>query len=202
MKITKIFTVESSHIVRNCTSNRCSHSVHGHSYKIEVEFASRRLDNAGMVMDFGLMKSNIKNWIDTMDHCHIIWSKDTDEYKNFFKKHNERWIEVPFNPSAEMLSIWIFDTIAKMLQHTEFNNGERDVCVNSVTVHETATGRAMADQLDVDLTWRDEWDSQIKYSDGVIRDLDNRVVCFLRALATPNAEFNYWFKNPVIEQQV
>ena len=97
-------------MVRNCTSKRCSHSVHGHSYKIEVEFEATRLDNAQMVMDFGLMKGSIKELIDSMDHCHIIADTESEEYINFFKAHNDRYIITPFNPSAEMLSVFISDS--------------------------------------------------------------------------------------------
>ena len=38
MRIRKEFRVESAHIVRNCTSHRCSHSIHGHSAVIELIF--------------------------------------------------------------------------------------------------------------------------------------------------------------------
>ena len=65
MIITKLFNVESAHIVRNCTSHRCSHSIHGHSAKIELSLESNQLDNAGMVYDFGLMKGTIKELIDS-----------------------------------------------------------------------------------------------------------------------------------------
>ena len=48
MIIRKRFRVESSHVVRNCTSERCSHSHHGHSAVIDVFFEGRQLDNAQM----------------------------------------------------------------------------------------------------------------------------------------------------------
>ena len=55
MIIRKLFKFEGSHIVRNCTSDRCSHSLHGHSYKVELFLTADHLDNAGMVVDFGLL---------------------------------------------------------------------------------------------------------------------------------------------------
>ena len=76
MVIRKEFRVESAHIVRNCTSERCSHSIHGHSAVIELFFESDQLDNAQMVMDFGLMKASIKQFIDSMDHCYLLCDKD------------------------------------------------------------------------------------------------------------------------------
>lgn len=170
MQITKIFTFEGSHVVRNCTSGRCSHSVHGHSYKVEVTFEARSLDNAQMILDFGILKGSVKQFIDSFDHCHVICSKDSDEYRNFFKNHNERWIEIPFNPSAEMLALFFTRWIQHIINKTGFKNGESvGLKVASVTVHETATGRATAFYDDVDVLWKPEWD-EVTYSEGVTND--------------------------------
>ena len=59
MIIRKLFKFEGAHIVRDCSSDRCKKSIHGHSYLAEVKFKASHLDNAGMVLDFGLMKSTI-----------------------------------------------------------------------------------------------------------------------------------------------
>lgn len=170
MKIRKKFRVESSHIVRNCSSDRCSNSVHGHSAIIEIVLESRTLDNAGMVYDFGLLKGSVKQWIDSMDHCHLIWNEDQDEYKDFFKRMNKRWIQLPFNPSAEMLSVFIFKYVQQILNHHSKRNGEGDIKVAAVRYHETETGWAECDAIDVENLWNSKWDSQIMYSDGVLED--------------------------------
>lgn len=171
MEITKIFTFEGSHVVRNCTSNRCSRSVHGHSYKVELTFEARHLDNAQMVYDFGLMKGTIKEFIDSLDHCHIICSTDSEEYVKFFQANNDRWIVVPFNPSAEMLSIFIMRWVQLILSRTITNNGEdKSLKIKNVTVWETATGRAKCDEQDVANIWSDLWICTICFSNGVIKD--------------------------------
>lgn len=171
MEIVKIFNFEGSHIVRNCSSHRCSHSVHGHSYKVEVAFEASKLDNAQMVMDFGLMKGAIKAFIDSMDHCHVICSADSHDYVEFFQKHNDRWIMVPFNPSAEMLSVFILKFCQHIVNHTYMNNGESsDLKVSSVTVWETATGRAKATLEDLKTMWNELWWVGIQFSDGVLKD--------------------------------
>ena len=36
MLIRKLYGFENAHIVRNCSSDRCRRSIHGHSYKVEV----------------------------------------------------------------------------------------------------------------------------------------------------------------------
>lgn len=168
MKIVKKFKFEGSHVVRNASSFRCSHSVHGHSYVVDIEFEGSNLDNAQMLFDFGLMKSTIGSFIDSLDHCHIICSGDTDEYRQFFKKNNDRWIEVWFNPSAEMLSVWILYMVQKILDHTEFMNGEGQFICSAVTVHETVTGEATASPEDVKNLWKPKRD--IEYSSGVKQD--------------------------------
>lgn len=169
MIITKIFTAESSHKVSLCSSKRCALSYHGHSYKIEVSLECNKLDNGGMVLDFGLMKGAIKSFIDSMDHTHIIWNQDHQEARDFFKKHNDRWIEVPFNPSAEWLAIWIAGAVQDIILSTKFANNEGNIKVHSVTVWETATGRARATLEDVNNNWK--WSgNEVIFSDGVIEE--------------------------------
>lgn len=197
MEITKIFTFEGSHVVRNCTSERCSHSVHGHSYKVEVTFEARQLDNAQMVYDFGLMKGTIKGFIDSMDHCHIICSADTDEYVRFFQNHNDRWIMVPFNPSAEMISVFIMRWIQIILNQTITNNGEsKNLRVKNVTVWETATGRAKCDEMDVTNLFNELWIPQICFSKGVTKDWSKE----LKAIMLGNGQT--MVANPRIKQQI
>jgi 6-pyruvoyltetrahydropterin/6-carboxytetrahydropterin synthase len=140
--IRKLFKFENAHIVRNCTSRRCSRSIHGHSYKVEVKLSSNFLDNGEMVMDFGLMKLYIKDIIDSFDHAITLWNKDDKDYIEFAKKFSERWVMLPVNPSAEQFSRVFFLIIDKILELMEFNNGEKEVKIHSVIVHETDTGYA------------------------------------------------------------
>ena len=76
MLIRKLFKFENAHIVRDCTTQRCSENIHGHSYKIEVLLESNYLDDGQMVYDFGLTKRYIKELIDSFDHAITLWSKD------------------------------------------------------------------------------------------------------------------------------
>lgn len=193
MKIRKEFRVESSHIVRNCTSHRCSHSVHGHSAVIEVVLEGRQLDNAGMLYDFGLMKGTVKEFIDSSDHCHLICEYDKPEYIKFFTEENDRWIMLPFNPSAEMLSLYYFHFIQLILNNTIMNNGEGEVKVKSVRYHETTTGWAECDKLDHDTIWNPEWDDKIFYSKGITNEWGKDLISVL----TGNK-----IENPTIKQQI
>jgi len=142
MIIRKLFKFENAHIVRKCTSRRCSRSIHGHSYKVEVKLSSNFLDNGQMVYDFGLTKIYIKDIIDSFDHAITLWAEDDKEYVEFAKKFSERWIILPLNPSAEQFSRIFFVIIDKILNLLEFKNSEKNVTLHSIIVHETDTGYA------------------------------------------------------------
>ena len=142
MIIRKLFKFENAHIVRGCSTKKCRSSIHGHSYKVEVKFSSNFLDNGQMVYDFGLMKQNMKDIIEIFDHSITLWSGDTKEYKDAMKAHSARWVELPVSPSAEQFSRVIFVLLDRLLQLTQMQNGEKEVRLHSIIVHETDTGYA------------------------------------------------------------
>ena len=148
MIIRKLFKFENVHIVRGCSTVRCRSSLHGHSYKIELLFESNFLDNAQMVYDFGLMKQNMKAFIDCFDHAVTIWDQDEADYIVDMKRYSDRWIQLPVSPSAEQFSRVIYIMIDKILKLTETVNGEREVSLNSIIVHETDTGYAQCFKSD------------------------------------------------------
>ncbi len=148
MRIRKLFRFENAHIVRGCTTRRCSRSIHGHSYKVELIFASSSLDEGQMVYDFGLTKGMIKEFIDSFDHAITLWNGDDPEYLKDMKKWSERWVELPVNPSAEQYARLFFVLIDRVLRQTEMVNGEHGVTLERVVVHETETGYADAGRED------------------------------------------------------
>ncbi|QCT94096.1 6-carboxytetrahydropterin synthase [Caminibacter mediatlanticus TB-2] len=168
MIIRKLFKFENAHIVRNCTSRRCSKSIHGHSYRVEIKLQSNFLDNGEMVYDFGLMKTTIKTLIDSFDHAITLWSKDNKEYIEWAKKFSERYIILPVNPSAEQFSRVFFLIVDRVLECMEFKNGEKDIKVYSVVVHETDTGYAECFREDA---YNFENMGEIKLEDIVFSDI-------------------------------
>ena len=149
MIIRKLFRFENAHIVRFCSSKRCRTSIHGHSYVAEILLSSNFLDNAGMVYDFGLMKQNIKTIIDSFDHATTIFSGDSDEYKNDLKK--------------------------RILELSVMNNGEREVKLHSVIVHETDTGYAQCFKEDAENVQMGEIRlSDIKFSQAVMDEWEDK----------------------------
>jgi len=148
MLIRKLFKFENAHIVRDCTTRRCSENIHGHSYKIEVLLESNYLDDGQMVYDFGLTKRTIKEMIDSFDHAITLWSKDDAKYIAAMKTYSNRWIELPVSPSAEQFSRIIYLIVERILECTDMQNGEREVTLHSIIVHETETGYAQGFQAD------------------------------------------------------
>lgn len=150
MRIRKLFKFENAHIVRNCTSERCSRSIHGHSYQVELILEAHALDNGQMVYDFGLLKSHIKDLIDSFDHAITFWNKDNPDYIRACQDFSARWISLPVSPSAEQFSRVIFYWVDEVMKNTITQNSEADVKVYSVIVHETATGYAQCFREDVE----------------------------------------------------
>lgn len=149
MLIRKLFKFENAHIVRGCSTRRCSHSIHGHSYKVELLLHADALDHGQMVYDFGLLKGDVRDLIDAFDHAVAIWSQDDPDYIASIRKHSERWVLIPVSPSAEQFSRLIFRLVEAALETTEMKNGESGVQLHSVIVHETETGYAQCFREDV-----------------------------------------------------
>jgi len=149
MIIRKLFKFEGAHVVRNCYSDRCKYSIHGHSYVVEIFLSSISLDKAHMVLDFGVLKNQIKEFIDSFDHSWAFWTLESEDFKKFVKENSLRWVELPVNVSAEALSILFYAIIDEILDNTEFNNGEDEIHLTAVRVHETDTGYAEASSDDL-----------------------------------------------------
>ncbi|WP_457594353.1 6-pyruvoyl trahydropterin synthase family protein [Hydrogenimonas sp.] len=174
MRIRKMFRFENAHIVRGCTTRRCSRSIHGHSYRVELIFGSSSLDRGQMVYDFGLTKGMIKAYIDAFDHAITLWSGDDPEYLKSMKRWSERWVQIPVNPSAEQYARLFFLLVDRVLAQTEMVNGEHGVTLERVIVHETETGYAEADRADAYSTSLGAIDlAEILFSDRVREEWEN-----------------------------
>ncbi len=180
MIIRKLFKFENAHIVRGCSTVKCRSSLHGHSYKVELLFESNFLDNGQMVYDFGLMKQNMKDLVESFDHAITLWSGDDATYIADMKKHSARWVELPVSPSAEQFSRVIFVMIDKLLSLTSAVNGERKVKLHSIIVHETETGYAQCFAEDA-------------YSKEM-GDIDLREIIFSKQVHSDFNDENLWEK--------
>ena len=136
MQIRKLFKFEMAHIVRKAFSTRCAKNIHWHSYLLEVFLEGKELDEAGMVLDFGLVKKEVNDFIDSFDHTLCIWNLPEEKaLVEFATKNFERVIVLPFNSTAEMQAKMFYELISKLLS-------KYTIKVSKCIVHETTTGYA------------------------------------------------------------
>ncbi len=73
--------------------------LHGHNWKVEVLLAGPRLDEAGLLMDFGQIKARTNSLLEEIDHKYL------NELEPFRGQ----------NPSSENLARYLFEQLAAAL---------------------------------------------------------------------------------------
>ncbi|MHA1621617.1 MAG: 6-carboxytetrahydropterin synthase QueD [Candidatus Heimdallarchaeaceae archaeon] len=130
-RIRKKFRFEAAHRLSSGYSKDCVNFIHGHSYVVELFIEAEKLNEDGMVIDFGLIKKLIKPIIDEWDHKLILHSinHSTPEAK----------VLVPFNPTAENMAIYLYDRS----NHAMYAECQKyNISISKVRVHETDSGYA------------------------------------------------------------
>ncbi|MBI4370671.1 MAG: 6-carboxytetrahydropterin synthase [Elusimicrobia bacterium] len=150
MIIRKLYRFEAAHIVRDCSSERCRLSLHGHSFRCELLLTADRLDRGQMVYDFGLLKGLVGDFLDGFDHAVLFWEREAPAFRRAMKTHSARWVQLPVSPTAEQLARLIFVGCQAFLDATDKVNGDQTARVHSVILHETETGYAQCFRADVD----------------------------------------------------
>jgi 6-pyruvoyltetrahydropterin/6-carboxytetrahydropterin synthase len=73
---------------------RCE-KLHGHNWKIEVSVVSNRLNQEGIVLDFGILKEKVEKILEILDHTYL------NDLPYFAEKE----------PSSENIAKYIFDKL-------------------------------------------------------------------------------------------
>ena len=94
-------------------------ALHGHNWKVEVFLAGKQLDEAGLLVDFGVIKARTNALLEEIDH----------KYLNELEAFREQ------NPSSENLARYLFERLSTTLSR----DGVR---VSRVNVWESDTSRA------------------------------------------------------------
>lgn len=90
---------------------KCRH-LHGHNGKVVITFEVPDLDDRGMVVDFGEIKSVVSRWIDEhLDH-RMILSRD-DPAVPVLREMGEPMYLLDANPTAENIARLISDFVAE-----------------------------------------------------------------------------------------
>ncbi len=111
----------SGHYLRNYRG-KCENP-HGHNYKVFVTLIGEELDEAGMLLDFKLLKQVMRPTVDYLDHFMI------NDFPPFDKE---------INPSAENLAKYFYEQTSSQLH--EMTGGR--VRVKDCTLYETDTSFA------------------------------------------------------------
>jgi len=180
MIIRKKYKFEAAHIVLNCASSRCSKNIHGHSFIVEAKITSTNLDDGDMIVDFGLLKDLFGEFVDWFDHSMLVWQSDTTTLSTAMMS-NERTVVLPCNTTAENLSKIFFMGFSLLLENTTFSNGEDNVHMFSVKVHETATGYAECFDHDIK---DDDWDNFKSHFKAIHVATDNHTYDVLKGSET------------------
>lgn len=86
----------SAHNLRNYHGN-CE-NLHGHNWKVEAFLESKKLDKDGMLVDFKILKGELKKILSNLDHKYI---NEIDYFKEV-------------NPTSENIACYIYNELKKV----------------------------------------------------------------------------------------
>jgi len=90
--------------------SKCAH-LHGHNYRVHFVCRAEELDGVGRVVDFGVVKSQLCEWLETnWDHKFLIWAVHPS-YFTLKDLDPEGVVAVPFNPTAENMARFLVECI-------------------------------------------------------------------------------------------
>ena len=114
-------------------------NIHGHTYKLFVTLIGIPCEDCsspknGMVLDFGDLKNIVKiPIVDVFDHALVVpTDKGFEDLRKF--QETDKYIEVPFQPTCENLTIYIANIIRSKLPDS--------VSLYSIRLYETPTSYA------------------------------------------------------------
>lgn len=89
-------------------------NLHGHNWKVEVTVSTETLDDAGLGIDFKILKKHTKKIMEFLDHKYL---NDLEPFKGI-------------SPSSEHISKFIFDQLVESM-------ADKNVVVDKITVWES-----------------------------------------------------------------
>ncbi len=108
-------------------------NLHGHSYRMEVVVVGEQ-DDAGMVVDFGLISAAVRPLLEKWDHSFMV--KDDDAVVlDFLTQHKLKATVVPWHSTAENIAAHLCEKLSCAL-------GQTNVRQVGVRVYETVSSMA------------------------------------------------------------
>jgi len=109
MKIAKEFRWEMGHRLPE-HFGQCK-NIHGHSYKMLVEFDGE-LNEQGMIIDYYDVEKIINPILEKLDHAFMV-NKDDKVVLEFLGKMNSKKVIVEFQSTAENICLYLLNEIEK-----------------------------------------------------------------------------------------
>ena len=110
-----------AHFLRDY-NGKCE-NLHGHNYKVYVHVRGEKLNEGGMLLDFTLLKTSLREVIGKLD-------------LEYFEQ----------NPSAERIATYIYEKIIDLMSakgtDLSYSTGKKDAVLYAVDVFETDSSRA------------------------------------------------------------
>ena len=109
IEATRYHEIDCGHrVVRQ--GGKCEH-LHGHRYTVHVACGAAPLNEIGMVLDFGVIKTRLCQWLeDAWDHRLLLWEEDP-LLPGIAAVSPESVVVVPFNPTAENLAEYLLRVV-------------------------------------------------------------------------------------------
>ncbi|AZL15092.1 6-pyruvoyl trahydropterin synthase family protein [Rickettsiales endosymbiont of Stachyamoeba lipophora] len=90
--------------------------LHGHRYTAEFTFEAEELDPLGRIIDFGIIKEILNNWINTYWDHNVILANGDEKLANSIKlATNQKPYMLPFNPTAENMAVYLLNDVCPKL---------------------------------------------------------------------------------------
>ena len=132
--------VESAHRFYAATSSPKCRNIHGHSWQITLTLSAPRLDEQGMVIEFGQIKQVWRHWLDTdVDHGIMLHSGDPMIAAIQSVDPEARIFSLPQDPTTENIAEFLFQKAQALLTELALAH---QVIVQQVHVQETHVNAA------------------------------------------------------------
>jgi 6-pyruvoyltetrahydropterin/6-carboxytetrahydropterin synthase len=99
--VTRVFRIEAAHRLINYVG-ACS-NLHGHSYKFELT-VDGDVDEIGFVIDFGVLKENVGEWLNKYWDHGVFVSKNDSELICWLRNNRQKHYIIDQNPTAENIA--------------------------------------------------------------------------------------------------
>ena len=131
---------ETAHRLADSNAPYKCRSIHGHSWHVTLRLSSRKLDNLGMMIEFGKLKKAWRAYLDdNLDHYLLLRHDDPVAKAIFSVLPDSRILLLDFSPTTENLARFLFNEASEMLDEL----GYSDRCVvQKVFLQETGVNAA------------------------------------------------------------